>query len=418
MIDLIKSILNEKKISDYIIHDTIDESEELFFIKKNIDLTRAKKARTLKLTVYRDFWEDGDKYRGFSVVYIYPGYDRSRMETLVDEAYQAALYARNKYFELPEGVCEDLVVMDSTLSGQSLADNAAAMAKALYEADTAKEAWVNSSEFYAIKNTVHIVTSAGCDVSYVKFSIKGEFVVQSKANGNDVELHRQFEYDGLDTEALKSKCADALLCVYDRALAVKAPKDLSKIPVILCDDAMGEFLGFYLKRANAQMIYPGYSAYQKGVDVCADAEGERLDITMLPDVLYSDEGVVMSERSLLCKGVVENLHGNVMYSSYIGIPQSGTYGRIRCDNGTKSISELTKDTCIMIKDFSDFQVDEMDGYFGGEFRLAYLYKDGVKSIVTGGTVSGNIFEAQKKFSFSTERYKDAGYEGPTAVRIG
>ncbi len=72
----------------------------------------------------------------------------------------------------------------------------------------------------------------------------------------------------------------------------------------------------------------------------------------------------------------------------------------------------------MVKSFSDFQVDEMDGYFGGEFRLAYLYEGGEKKILTGGTVSGNIFEAQKNLKFSAEKYGDALYEGPAAVRIG
>ncbi len=418
MTDIIIEILKEKSIENYCIYDELRESAELFFIKKNIDLTREKKAREIRLTVYRDFERDGQKYRGSSAVYIYPGYARERIGALIDEAYESALYVLNPYYELPEGSSGETEIMESSLAAGSLMDNAAAMAKALYEADTEANAWVNSSEFYSEKKTVRIVTSAGTDVSYVRFGINGEFVTQSRADGSDVELHWQFEYDGLALKEIRERCAQALKTVYDRALARKAPADLSGLPIILCDGALRDFLGFYLERANAGMIYPGYSDYKEGFQVCGEAAGEKLNISMLPRAPYSGEGVKQEEHVLLEDGTVKTLHGGVRHSCYIGIPQIGVYERIRCGNGTKSLEELKSGPCIMVKSFSDFQVDEMDGYFGGEFRLAYLYQDGGESILTGGTVSGNMFEAQKNLVFSLERYSDALYNGPAAVRIG
>ncbi len=416
--DLVIDILKAKKITDYCVYDELRESAELFFMRKNIDLTREKKARELKLTVYRDFEKDGRKYRGQLAVYIYPAYDRSRIEGLVDDAYDSALYVENPYFDLPQGNREEQIVMENGLEKRSLMDNAVAMASALYEADREEGAWVNSSEFFSEKSTVHIITSAGTDVSYVKFNINGEFVTQSRANGNDVELHWQFEYDSPAKDAIRQKCAQALKTVYDRAQAVKAPADLSAYPIVLCDGAVRDFLGFYLDRADAGMVYPGYSDYKAGEDIFKDAKGEKPHIVMVPDAPYSGEGVRKNEHTLLESGVVKNLHGNVMYSSYTGIPQIGSYERIRCGCGDTPLSELVKEPCVMVKSFSDFQVDEMDGYFGGEFRLAYLYEGGEKKILTGGTVSGNIFEAQKNLKFSAEKYGDALYEGPAAVRIG
>ena len=81
------------------------------------------------------------------------------------------------------------------------------------------------------------------------------------------------------------------------------------------------------------------------------------------------------------------------------------------------MDSLLKGKYIMVKNFSDFQVDAYDGHFGGEFRLAYL-SDGEKvSILTGGTVSGNLTKDGDKMIFSKERYKDAYYDGPAAVKI-
>ena len=88
-----------------------------------------------------------------------------------------------------------------------------------------------------------------------------------------------------------------------------------------------------------------------------------------------------------------------------------------CANGTAAFETLKKGPCLWAVDFSDFQMDEMSGHFGGEIRLAYLIEDGKVTPVTGGSVNGSILEAQKDMVFSTERYLTARYDGPYAVRL-
>ncbi len=67
--------------------------------------------------------------------------------------------------------------------------------------------------------------------------------------------------------------------------------------------------------------------------------------------------------------------------------------------------------------FSDFQMDDFTGHFGGEIRLAYLF-DGEKiTKVTGGSINGIITKAHTNFVFSEEQYEDSRYAGPLAVRI-
>ena len=67
--------------------------------------------------------------------------------------------------------------------------------------------------------------------------------------------------------------------------------------------------------------------------------------------------------------------------------------------------------------FSDFQLDSFSGFFGGEIRLAYLFTDGGVKVLTGGSINGNISEAQGDMTFSLERYADSSYEGPLAVKL-
>lgn len=59
----------------------------------------------------------------------------------------------------------------------------------------------------------------------------------------------------------------------------------------------------------------------------------------------------------------------------------------------------------------------MSGHFGGEIRLAYLVEDGKITPVTGGSVNGNLIEAQQNVVFSQDRYVSAGYEGPYAAKF-
>ena len=78
---------------------------------------------------------------------------------------------------------------------------------------------------------------------------------------------------------------------------------------------------------------------------------------------------------------------------------------------------MKKEPYLYVVSFSDFSMDSLSGYFGGEIRLAYLF-DGEKVMpVTGGSVSGNLLELQKDMAFSTERYKDKDYDGPFAVEF-
>ena len=76
---------------------------------------------------------------------------------------------------------------------------------------------------------------------------------------------------------------------------------------------------------------------------------------------------------------------------------------------------MRQGTYLEVVNFSDFQMDSFSGHFGGEIRLAYLC-DGEKRIpVTGGSINGNILEAQKSLVFSSQIQTEESFEGPLAV---
>ena len=168
------------------------------------------------------------------------------------------------------------------------------------------------------------------------------------------------------------------------------------------------------------MIYPGYSSWEKESQVQKAGEGfEALDLSLAATAPFSNEGIPMKDRVLLEKGVLKTIPGTNRFCRYLKTEPTGEYRKLRCDNpGSLSLTELKKGPCLWAVTFSDFQMDPMSGFFGGEIRLAYYIDEaGHATPLTGGSVSASILETQDKLLLSKERYTSARYEGPDSIRI-
>lgn len=415
MLNKILAALQRCGVENYLIEQRTEETVELFYIKKKLDMRRAKDEMLATVTVYRDFESDGAAMRGASDALISPDMDGEEIVQALRDAYAAAGNVRNPAFRLYEGKAEPERVMPSTLAEHPLAEDAVRMAEAIFRPDTGEDAFVNSAEIFAERRQVRIASSAGTDVAYLRHCCQGEFVVQCVA-GKDVEQYFHFDYDGLDTDALERKAADALNTVRDRAKAEKSPAG-GTYDVVLSGEHVKTIMEFYLERANAAQVYAKYSDYAPGTSVQGETvRGEALNITAVPDAPYSPEGIPMAERPLVRDGRLCFLHGATRFCRYLDIEPTGTYSRMKLENGTVPFDELRRG-CLYPVSFSDFQMDSRSGRFGGEIRLAYLFTDDGVEILTGGSVNGSLLEKQDDLTFSTEQYSEAGYEGPYALKL-
>lgn len=415
MRDMILQALRELDIPVYDITLEKERSAELFFIRKTLDMRRIKNAVRCAVTVYRDFEDGGKKYRGRSVTQIFEGMTPDEIKARLRSALFAAQFVKNPFYELYPGKKEAPVDMPSTLANRSLEENAELMAQALFAADTAEDAFINSAEFFAIEKRVTFLNSSGTDVSYRQYLVKGEFVTQCKAP-QDVEQYFPFEYPDLNTDALTEKGRKAIAAVRDRAIAQESPQP-GTYAVVLSGDEVRSLMEYYLDRANAALVYAQYSDWEKGKPVQGeDVQGEKLNLTLLPKAPYSLEGIPMAARPLVENGELKTLYGALRFCQYLGKEPTGNYERVGLENGAVPLQELQKG-CLCPVSFSGFEMDSFTGHFGGEIRLAYLYTDEGVKILTGGSINGNLSEKQGKLLFSTERYDTMDYTGPFAVRI-
>ena len=241
---------------------------------------------------------------------------------------------------------------------------------------------------------------------------------------NDVELYQDFQYSSLDKDIEKSisrVLSDNLCMVRDRAKAVSIhdiPEEKIKYDsVILEGNCVYELFRYYLRRLDASMIYPGYSQFKLNEPVITqkEASADKLNISLAPKNPYSDEGVKLIHAVLIKDSVAKCITGNARFSFYLGIPAIGEYNCFDMECGNTTLDEMYKKPYLKIVNFSDFQMNELSGQFGGEFRLAYYY-DGTNTIpVTNGSISGNINELVKTMRLSKENQQFYNFNGPLAV---
>jgi len=421
MKDKILASLSRLHIDEYIINEICRRTAELFFIRKTLDTRRITNTKSCEVTVYRTFERDGVSMKGSSMVHIYEGMTDTEIDKALSGAYLAASFVCNPAYKLQEKTDNSFIEMKSDLQDKSLEESAAIMSDALFFEDTGEDAFINSAELFVNEITCRIYSSEGVDAGYRKYEVQGEFVAQCKLP-QDVETYRSFRYDTLETEALKAKVRKTLDYTLARARAVKAPA-AGNYRVIISDSYVKEIFGYYTSRASAPFIFAKYSSFKIGENVQAksadgsskEITGDKLSVRLIASEPYSSEGTRQIDRQLLEDGILKTYHGMVRFSRYIDVEPTGNYRRIKVDPGSVSIEDMKKKPYLHIVNFSDFQMDDFTGHFGGEIRLAFLYDGTTVTPVTGGSINGSIIDSQFNICLSSETQIEDGYEGPLAI---
>ena len=408
------NILKKCNVKTFFVRETSSKSVELFFIKKKLDMRRMKDDDAAEITVYKDMEEDGKKLRGSATVNINSTMSDSEIEDKIKSAEYAASFVKNPFYEFAKPVKAEKRIQESDLNGYELSEIADKFVEALYSQDNDEKAFINSFELFVNENDVHMANSEGADVAYVKRSVSGEFVAQCK-EPQDVETYKGFKYDSLAISDLKDLVKTTLKMTTDRATATKMPK-AGNYDIVLSGQYLAEVFDYYTDRAHVAYVYPGYSDFKVGDNIQgSDIKGDKVNIKLAVSVPFDAEAIEMKERELVSDGVLKTYQGGQRFSYYLGVEPVGTYGKVIIPAGKVSMDDMLKKECLYVVNFSDFQMDSLDGHFAGEIRLAYYY-DGKGNVecVTGGSINGSIFDAQKELIFSSELQKRYDYEGPKA----
>ncbi len=425
MIELIKDVLNKfKDISAWRIVEEKIQSGEMFFIKKEMDMNRLKDVHYFKLTVYRNFEEDGIKYRGSSTANIHPTMNADEVREVIMEASFAAKFVKNPYYPLVKPSNISQPALESNFSKETLNDWLPKLADAVYSTDIYDDGEVNSSEFFLNNIYCRIVNSEGVDVSYTKHSGEIEFITNWRGVAEEVELYKLLSFANFDGTLIQSNVKDMLMMSKGRAEAKPMPQ-LGNHKVILTGKAVINIFQYYRYQANAQAVYEKVSSSKVGENMQGeDIKGDRISIRLDPFIPnsihsapYDNDGFPLKPVDIIEDGVLKRYWGDLRYSYYTGMEPTGNMKNIVVRPGSKSVDEMKKEPYLELVSFSDFQMDPMTGFFGGEVRLG-LYFDGKDTIpVTGGSILGNIKALHGNMYLSKELQYENNFVGPKAIEM-
>jgi predicted Zn-dependent protease len=425
MIERIKRLISEcTKIDDFKIVENKINASELFFIKKGLDMDRAKSVHNFNITLYKNFQEDDVMYTGSSSAMIHPTMSDKEISEVIDEVAFAASFIKNKYYPIVGPSDKAQPEIKSNFSEKPLNEWLPILTEAIYKSDICDKGGINSSELFLNEIYTRIVNSKGIDVNFTTYKGELEFITNWKEDCEEIELYKHINFSEMDYDQIDEKVKEMLIISKEKAIASPTPA-LSKHTVLLNGTPVIELLSYYLAQASAKSVYNGTSIAKLGENIQGDeAQGDFITLTLDPFMKnstksspYDTDGFPVNPIDVFKNGVLNMYHGDVRHCHYLNIQPTGNISNFIIKGGTYGEMDFKKDPYLEIIAFSDFQINNLTGNFAGEIRLGW-YFDGTSTIpVTGGSVSGNLKELQREMYLSKELQIDNNFVGPKIVKL-
>ena len=425
----LKSIINilkdRKDVDGWLINHTVTDSHEFFFIKDKMDMNRTKQVAKNRLTVYKDFEDTGKVYKGSATTTLPPTASEAEVKAALDDLVLGASFVKNEYYTLVEKRDKDAAPVPCNAAGKDPMALAPKIIKALYSQDIHEDGRINSVELFLQKTEHRLLNSLGVDQAFTTYYGEIELIVDWMPKGGEaVEIFNVIRFSDVDEDRLKSFAKDALETARLRAMA-RPMRGIGEVPILLTRTSVPEFFGYFVQKANVEMVYQQYSTVKVGEKLQGESiTGDQVSLHLRPMIPGSaasrsidTDGIYLKDYTLYKDGVLQQFHGSNRFSQYLGVPATGHIENIEVEGGAFPMSDLKKETHLELIAFSDFQMNEITGDFGGEIRLG-KYFDGEKTAyVTGGSISGNFKTVAASMQLSSETQQQDNTICPVVLKL-
>jgi PmbA protein len=186
--------------------------------------------------------------------------------------------------------------------------------------------------------------------------------------------------------------------------------------------------GAYIFQAMARTAYENLSRFQIGSSIYGAVEPSGDLVTLRANALrpygvssyrWDSDGIPAQDLLVIEDGVLRARPATLRYAQYLGVPVTGRPGVAEMAVGATPHAELLQsDTPVLeVLDFSAPNVEPLTGDFGMEIRVGYETNGSGRRAVSGGSVTGNLFEAMAAARFSSESQEFAQVAGPASIRF-
>ncbi len=414
IIDTAMELLREnERVSDYKINSHRVDSYELYFVKGKLETVRSATVREHEVTVYVDH----EEFRGENQFLIYPYTTEEDLPGMIDEAVNKALLINNKHFTLPENEKGSYDV-ESNFRTFHIPDLAAAIAQAVFEANTVENASLNSVEIFINEHYDILFNSRGVHKEQRYFDAMLETIPTYNGEQESVELYHQYNFSSFDRDTVVREVRDMLLAVKARYEAIK-PDFAMDCPVILNKQEVSQIMRSIAGSLNFSSVYSRSNLFKKGDAIQEDPTGDKIGITMAGEVKgnirsrkYDADGLSLKDQRIVDGGKAVNYYGSNRHGQYLGETPTGALQCMLADAGSVPSEAFAKGPYLEIISMSGLQVDFYSDYIGGEVRLAYYHNGETVVPVTGISVTGQVREVLNSIRLSSTTATYNGYTGP------
>ena len=419
MENFIFDLLRTSGADGWTVSDVRRRGWEFYFIRHRLDQNRARDVEHITLTLYRKFSDGEQNFLGSASAELAPTATREEAERLIEQLLSEARLVRNPLYTLntprgeavPAAAAPDL----RAISGEAL--------RALRSVEESAAADINSYEIFTDSVERRFVSSTGIDVTEVYPASMAEVVVNARRDGREIELYRMYRSGSCDAAGLKASVEETLRFGCDKLRAQKTPA-LGKCDVVFSTDDARQIYDYFIDRMGAGMVYQGMSDFEIGKRVCTDEGGDAVTVRALRRLensshngAYDPEGAPVRDVTIIEESVAKNYYGSRMFTQFLGISESFIPGNFAVEGGRAPAAELREGRYLEVVEFSDFQVNPMNGDIAGEIRLGYLHDGDAVTVVEGGSVSGTMRELAGTMRFSKEQKQYNNYLIPAVTRL-
>ena len=385
--------------------ETREAGWEFYFIRRRLDQNRLKQVRHLRVKVYRK--SDDGRFLGSASGEIAPTLTEAQAGAEIARLLGNAAYVKNPFYTLnaPSAGSGEAGEVDP----EPIARDFIEAVRAVPETDAED---INSCELFISGVTRRFANSEGIDVVSAYPASMAEVVVNARADGREIELYRMLKSGTCDREAITRTLAEAMRYGHDK-LSAKPTPNLGRADVLFSGEAAVQLYEWFYARMSAPFKVIGYSDWEIGNDVIKDAEGDRVTLKALKalpnsseNAAFDAEGAPVRDVTLIENGVARAFLGSRQFSQYLGLQDSFIPGNLEASGGTCAAETLRAGRYLEAVEFSDFQVDPVNGDIAGEIRLAYWHDGGRVVPVSGGSVSGTMAELARhmRMTFALRQY--------------
>ena len=176
--DRILNALSSNNIQNYLINTVITTSDESFYVLKNNVLSRNKYTVKSTVTIYNDFDDENNKYRGSFSFTADLNMDEEELSSRALNAYNSAGAVKNPYYPLPLG--DSMFLENSKSNSYEIPmnlDSSRHIADIILGCEYTSSV-INSTEVFVTTKYNHTIKSNGENVKYSTSTYEGEYVAQ------------------------------------------------------------------------------------------------------------------------------------------------------------------------------------------------------------------------------------------------